>query len=155
MGPGRVALLAMLGIAIPHIWLGPLLVLAFGVSLRVLPLPGDDPTRPLALILPAFTVGSALIAVLTRQTRAALIDVLGEPYITAARARRAAACRCLFSHALRNALLPVMTVAAAQLGALLARRGDRREDLRAPGSRHVVPRGVLRPRHPGGAGLRA
>lgn len=113
------SLLAMLGIAIPHIWLGPLLVLAFGVSLRVLPLPGDDPTRPLALILPAFTVGSALIAVLTRQTRAALIDVLGEPYITAARARGVRPVPLLFSHALRNALLPVMTVAAAQLGALL------------------------------------
>jgi peptide/nickel transport system permease protein len=113
------SLLAMLGIAIPHIWLGPLLVLAFGVSLRVLPLPGDDPTRPLALILPAFTVGSALIAVLTRQTRAALIDVLGEPYITAARARGVRPLPLLFTHALRNALLPVMTVAAAQLGALL------------------------------------
>jgi peptide/nickel transport system permease protein len=111
--------LAMLGIAIPHIWLGPLLVLLFGVSLRALPLPGDDPTRPLALVLPALTVGSALIAVLTRQTRAALIEVLGEPYITAARARGVRPGALLFVHALRNALLPVMTVAAAQLGALL------------------------------------
>jgi peptide/nickel transport system permease protein len=110
---------AMLGIAIPHIWLGPLLVLGFGVFLRVLPLPGDDPTRALGLILPAFTVGSALIAILTRQTRAALIDVLAEPYVTAARARGVGPLRVLFLHALPNALLPVMTVAAAQLGALL------------------------------------
>jgi peptide/nickel transport system permease protein len=112
--------LAMLGIAIPHIWLGPLLVLGLGVKLRLLPLPGDDPTRPLALILPAFTVGTALAAVLTRQTRAALIEVLSEQYILAARARGVSELTLLWKHALRNALLPVMTVAAAQLGALLS-----------------------------------
>jgi len=111
---------AILGIAIPHIWLGPLLVLAFGVTLRLVPLPGDDPTEPLALVLPALTIGSALIAILTRQTRAALIEVLGEQYITAARARGVSRLGVLFQHALRNALLPVMTVAAAQLGGLLS-----------------------------------
>jgi peptide/nickel transport system permease protein len=112
--------LAMLGIAIPNIWLGPLLVLAFGVELRLLPLPGDDPTRPLSMVLPTVTIGMALSAVLTRQTRAALIDVLGEQYILAARARGVSELSLLFKHALRNALLPVMTVAAAQLGALLS-----------------------------------
>jgi peptide/nickel transport system permease protein len=111
---------AILGIAIPHIWLGPLLVLAFGVTLRMVPLPGDDPTEPLALVLPALTIGSGLIAILTRQTRAALIEVLGEQYITAARARGVSGFGVLFQHALRNALLPVMTVAAAQLGGLLS-----------------------------------
>jgi len=111
---------AILGIAIPHIWLGPLLVLAFAVELRVLPLPGDDPTLIAALILPAFTVGTALMAVLTRQTRAALIEVLSEQYILAARARGVGPVALLFRHAMPNALLPVMTVAAAQLGALLS-----------------------------------
>ena len=111
---------AMLGIAIPHIWLGPLLVLAFGVKLRILPLPGDDATRAASLILPALTVGSALVAILTRQTRAALLEVLSEQYILAARARGVSERALLFKHALRNALLPVMTVAAAQLGALLS-----------------------------------
>lgn len=111
---------AATGLAIPHIWLGPLLVLLFGVQLRWLPLPGDDPTEAVALILPAFTVGTALMAILTRQTRAALIQVLGEPYIRAARARGLAAHVVLFKHALRNALLPVMTVVAAQLGGLLS-----------------------------------
>ncbi|MDH5675622.1 MAG: ABC transporter permease [Myxococcales bacterium] len=112
--------LAMLGLAIPNIWLGPLLVLFFGVRLQLLPLPGDDPTRASALVLPAFTVGTALMAILTRQTRAALIEVLGQPYILAARARGVGAPALLFDHALRNALLPVMTVGAAQLGALLS-----------------------------------
>lgn len=111
---------AILGIAIPHIWLGPLLVLLFSVKLRVLPLPGDDSASPIALILPALTVGTALMAILTRQTRAALIEVLSEQYILAARSRGVSPTALLLRHALPNALLPVMTVAAAQLGALLS-----------------------------------
>jgi peptide/nickel transport system permease protein len=111
---------AVAGLAIPNIWLGPLLILAFGVRLRWLPLPGDDLAGPEALILPALTVGTALAAVLTRQTRAALIEVLGQQYITAARARGVASVPLLLRHALRNALLPVMTIGAAQLGALLS-----------------------------------
>ncbi len=112
--------LAVAGLAIPNIWLGPLLILAFGVKLRWLPLPGDDLAGPESLILPAFTVGTALAAVLTRQTRAAMIEVLSQPYITAARARGVPSYRLLLRHALRNSLLPVMTIGAAQLGALLS-----------------------------------
>ncbi len=111
--------LALFGLAVPNIWLGPLLILLFGVWLRVLPLPGDDPSAA-ALVLPALTVGAALTAVLTRQTRAALADILSEPYIRAARARGISEPVLVFRHALRNALLPVMTVAGAQLGALLS-----------------------------------
>jgi peptide/nickel transport system permease protein len=111
---------SMLGIAIPNIWLGPLLVLAFGVQLGWLPLPGDNPTRPEALILPAFTLAAALTAILARQTRSAMNEVLGEQYITAAHARGLSPATILFKHALRNALLPVMTVGTAQLGALLS-----------------------------------
>jgi peptide/nickel transport system permease protein len=113
-------LFALIGVAIPNIWLGPLLVLGFAVELRALPLPGDDASRPLALVLPALTVGAALSAVLTRQTRAALLEVLSEQYILAARARGVGPLALLFRHALRNALLPILTVAAAQLGALLS-----------------------------------
>jgi peptide/nickel transport system permease protein len=113
-------LASMLGLAIPNIWLGPLLVLLFGVQLRWLPLPGDDPTELRALILPTFTIGTALAAILTRQTRSALIDVLGEPYIAAARARGLSETQVLFKHGLRNALGPVLTIATAQLGAVLS-----------------------------------
>lgn len=113
-------LLALLGVAVPAIWLGPLLVLAFGVQLRLLPLPGDQIDSLGALVLPAVTVGMALCAVLTRQTRAALLEVLSEQYILAARARGVPEPTLLFKHALRNALLPITTVAAAQLGALLS-----------------------------------
>ena len=111
---------AVAGLAIPNIWLGPLLILAFGVKLRWLPLPGDDLAGPEALILPAITMGTALAAVLTRQTRAAMIEVLSQQYITAARARGVPSFVLLLRHALRNALLPVMTIGAAQLGALLS-----------------------------------
>lgn len=111
---------AVAGLAIPNIWLGPLLILAFGVKLRWLPLPGDDLAGPEALILPSVTIGTALAAVLTRQTRAAMIGVLSQQYITAARARGVPSTPLLLRHALRNALLPVMTIGAAQLGALLS-----------------------------------
>jgi peptide/nickel transport system permease protein len=111
---------AMLGIAVPHIWLGPLLVLLFGVQLRWFPLPGDNPTQLKALVLPAFTVGTGLAAILTRQTRASLLEVLNEQYIVAAHARGISPITVLFKHALRNALLPVMTVGTAQFGAVLS-----------------------------------
>ncbi len=111
---------ALTGLALPTIWLGPLLVLLFGVELRWLPLPGDDPDSPGALVLPAITVGFALAAGLTRQTRAAMLEVLSMPYVAAARARGVTRPRVFFQHALRNALAPVLTLGAAQLGALLS-----------------------------------
>ncbi|HEY2735572.1 MAG TPA: ABC transporter permease [Polyangiales bacterium] len=111
--------IALLGLAIPNIWLGPLLVLVFGVWLRVLPMPGDD-AGVAALVLPAITLGMALAAVLMRQTRGSLREVLEEPYIRAARARGVSEFALVVKHALRNAMLPVLTVAGAQLGALLS-----------------------------------
>jgi len=111
---------AVLGLAIPTIWLGPLLILLFGVELRWLPLPGDDAAGAEALVLPSVTLGAALAAILTRQTRASMIDVLSEQYVLAARARGVPRHRVVLKHALRNALLPVLTVGAVQLGALLS-----------------------------------
>jgi peptide/nickel transport system permease protein len=111
---------ALTGLALPTIWLGPLLVLGFAVKLRWLPLPGDHAAGLSALVLPALTVGTALAAALTRQTRAAMIEVLSQPYIAAARARGVPGSRVFFQHALRNALMPVLTVGASQLGALLS-----------------------------------
>ncbi len=113
------SVVALLGIAMPVIFLGPLLVLAFSVELRWLPLPGDDSTGFRGLVLPAITVGAALAAILTRQTRASMIEVLREQYVLAARARGVAGWKVVIVHGLRNALLPVMTVGAAQLGAVL------------------------------------
>ena len=122
--PDRLAsTVAVLGLAIPNIWLGPLLVLLFAVQLRWLPLPGDDAAGLASLVLPAITLGTALAASLTRQTRASLAEVLSRPYVLAAHARGLPPRRVYFRHALRNAALPVLTVGAAQLGALLSGTG--------------------------------
>jgi ABC-type dipeptide/oligopeptide/nickel transport system permease component len=118
--PDRVArVVALSGVALPTIWLGPLLVLLFAVELRVLPMPGDDEGGPLSLVLPSITIGAALAAALTRQTRGAMIESLAEPYVTASRARGLSRWRAAIAHGLRNALVPVVTVSASQLGALL------------------------------------
>ena len=111
---------AVLGLAIPNIWLGPLLILAFAVQLRWLPLPGDDAIGAVGLVLPAITLGTAFAAVLTRQTRAALLEVSHQPHVMAARARGLSGAVVMRRHILRNAWLPILTVAAAQLGALLS-----------------------------------
>lgn len=114
------SVVALSGLALPTIWLGPLLILLFCVKLRVLPMPGDESASTSALILPALTIGLALSASLTRQTRSAMLEVLAMPYVAAARARGVRSVTVLFKHALRNALLPVVTLAAAQLSALLS-----------------------------------
>ena len=111
---------AALGLAIPNIWLGPLLILIFAVKLGSLPIPGDDSSGMLGLILPSITLGTSLAAILTRQIRGSLGDVLGEAYIVAARARGVGKVAVLVRHGLPNALLPVITLGAAQLGALLS-----------------------------------
>ena len=135
--------IAVVGIAIPNIWLGPILILVFAVNLRWLPLPGDDHAGLAGLILPAFTIGTALAAILTRQTRASMVEILSQQYIVAARARGLSELRVLSKHALRNALLPVLTVGAAQLGALLSGAVITEKNLRAPRHRHALSRRVF------------
>lgn len=108
---------AMVGVAIPNFWLGPLLVLLFSFYLGWFPVSGM--TGPLSLVLPAITLGTALAALQSRMIRTSLLEVLGENYIVAARARGLGEARVVLGHALRNALLPVTAVLGAQLGALL------------------------------------
>lgn len=117
---GAASTLALIGLAIPAIWMGPMLVLVFAVELRWLPLPGDEVEGARALLLPSITIGAMLAAILTRQTRAAMLDVLSEQFVLAARARGLSSFVVLIKHALRNALLPVLTVGAAQLGGVLS-----------------------------------
>ncbi|MCA9580673.1 MAG: ABC transporter permease [Myxococcales bacterium] len=111
---------SIVGLAIPNIWLGPLLLLVFSVKLRWLPLPGGDAHPIAAIVLPVITLGTAMAAILARQTRATLLEVLHQQYILAARARGLSEGIVVLKHGLRNALIPVATVGAAQLGALLS-----------------------------------
>lgn len=111
---------SLLGIAIPSMWLGPLLLAFFYVRLGWLPGPADPPSAPGALVLPSLTLATHLAAMLARMTRSSLLDVTSEDFIRTARAKGLSQGAVLRRHALRNALLPVVTVAGIQLGALLA-----------------------------------
>lgn len=109
--------LALVGISVPGFWLGPLLALVFAVELGWLPVSGRG--TPAHLVLPAVTLGSALAAILARMTRASVLEELREQYVVAARARGASRVRAIVVHALRNSLIPVVTILGLQLGAVL------------------------------------
>jgi peptide/nickel transport system permease protein len=109
--------LSLAGISMPNFWLGPLLAIVFAVKLGWLPVSGSGTT--LSLVLPAATLGAALAAILARMTRASLIDELRELYVLAARARGFSETRAVVAHALRNSLIPVVTIIGLQFGSVL------------------------------------
>ncbi len=111
-------LMALLGISIPHFYLGPLLILFFSIKLGWLPVSGDE--SPWAIILPAITLGTALAAMLSRMTRATMLDVLRADYVRTARAKGLSEPVVILKHAFRSALIPVVTILGLQFGALLA-----------------------------------
>lgn len=116
---------SMLGVAMPNFWLGLVLIIVFGLELRWLPIRGmgdlGDGLWDFVshLILPSVTLGTALAAILTRLTRNAMLDVLQEDFVRTARAKGVTGRSVLFKHGLRNAVMPVVTTAGLQFGALL------------------------------------
>ena len=110
-------LLSLAGVSMPTFFLGLLLMLVFSVWLNWLPLSGKDTW--LHYILPAITLSTASIAVISRIMHASLIEVLGEDYVRTARAKGQRESLVIWRHAVRNALIPVVTVAGLQLGYLL------------------------------------
>lgn len=108
---------SLVGVSMPNFWLGPLLAILFAVTLGWLPVSGTGTWQH--LVLPAVTLGAALSAVLTRMTRASLIEELRELYVLAARARGLSRARAIGVHALRNSLIPVVTILGLQFGAVL------------------------------------
>jgi peptide/nickel transport system permease protein len=117
--------IAMLGLAVPFFWAGILLIMVFSIHLNWLPSSGYvpffvDPIGNLkAMVLPTITLGSTLAALVMRQTRSAMLEVMSADYIRTARAKGGREPRVIFHHALRNALLPVITVVGLQVGTLL------------------------------------
>ncbi len=109
---------ALLGAAMPSFWLGPLLIIAFAIELQVLPVSGRGGLAH--LVLPACTLGFGMAAILTRMTRASVLECVGEDYVRTARAKGVGRVRALTRHALANALGPVVTILGLQFGALLA-----------------------------------
>ena len=108
---------ALAGVSIPNFWLGPLLAIVFAVELGWLPVSGRGTL--VHLILPAVSLGLALAAILARMTRVSLLDELRELYVRAARARGVSRVAAVTVHALRNSLVPLLTIVALQFGAVL------------------------------------
>lgn len=115
-----IRVLAMIGISMPVFWFGLLLMLLLSLQLGWLP-PGGSPRNfgLRAYILPALTLGLSNAALLTRMTRSAMLEVLGQDYIRTAHAKGLRPARVHFRHAFRNAVIPVITIVGLQFGALL------------------------------------
>ncbi|HKT50144.1 MAG TPA: ABC transporter permease [Candidatus Angelobacter sp.] len=109
---------SLLGLSFPNFALGPILILFFAIYLGLLPVSGSG--SPAHLVLPAITMGGALAAILTRMVRTAMLEELSQDYIRTARAKGLPENVVVYKHALRNALVPVLTVVGLQFGALLA-----------------------------------
>jgi ABC-type dipeptide/oligopeptide/nickel transport system permease component len=108
---------SLAGVSIPNFWSGPLLAIVFAVELGWLPVSGRGTVAH--LVLPAVSLGLALAAILARMTRASLLDELRELYVRAARARGVSRAVAITGHALRNSMVPLLTIIALQFGAVL------------------------------------
>jgi peptide/nickel transport system permease protein len=112
------SVVSLFGLSFPNFALGPILILFFAIELGWLPVSGSGSLAH--LVLPAVTMGSALAAILTRMVRTSMLEELGQDYIRTARAKGLPERTVVYRHALRNAMLPVVTVLGLQFGALLA-----------------------------------
>ncbi len=112
------SVVSLFGLSFPNFALGPILILLFSIKLGLLPVSGSGTMAH--LVLPAVTMGGALAAILTRMVRTSMLEELGQDYIRTARAKGLTERAVVYRHALRNAMLPVLTVLGLQFGALLA-----------------------------------
>ena len=113
-----ISVVSLFGLSFPNFALGPILILLFSIKLGLLPVSGSGTFAN--LVLPAVTMGSALAAILTRMVRTSMLEELSQDYIRTARAKGLAETTAVYRHALRNAMIPVITVLGLQFGALLA-----------------------------------
>ncbi|HET6841786.1 MAG TPA: nickel ABC transporter permease [Candidatus Angelobacter sp.] len=112
------SLVSLWGLSFPNFALGPVLILFFSIHLALLPVSGAGTMAH--YVLPAVTLGGSLAAILTRMVRTSMLEELGQDYIRTARAKGLSENVVVYKHALRNALVPVLTVVGLQFGALLA-----------------------------------
>lgn len=112
------SVVALIGISLPSFVIGPMLVYVFAVKLRLLAPSGRFEWSD--ILLPAFTLGAALSAILTRMVRSSVIEELGEDYVRTARAKGLSERTVIYKHVLKNGLIPVVTILGLQLGILLA-----------------------------------
>lgn len=108
---------AVLGVSMPIFWFGLMLMMVFSVWLGILPATGAGSLKQ--LILPAIALGSVSTAIIARQTRSSMVEVMGRDYVRTARAKGVAEYQVVIRHALKNAMIPTVTVAGLQVGYLL------------------------------------
>ncbi len=109
--------LALLGLSIPNFWLGLMLILAFSLYIKIFPSGGIDGFK--SVILPAITIGTGLTATITRTTRSSMVDVLSQDYLRTARSKGVPEKKVINKHALKNALIPIITVSGSQFAGTL------------------------------------
>jgi peptide/nickel transport system permease protein len=109
---------AIIGISIPGFWLGLMIMLFFGVRLEWFPVSGATSWRH--VIMPALTLGLISSAIIARLTRASMLDALNQDYVRTARAKGLGSFHVVVRHALRNAMIPVVTIVGLQVGGLLS-----------------------------------
>jgi peptide/nickel transport system permease protein len=110
--------ISLLGISIPHFVLGPLLIIGLAIGWPLLPVSGMGDWSH--LVLPTITLGTALAAVLVRMIRSSMVNEFSRPYVITARAKGLSRRRVIYLHALKNGLMPVVTILGLQFGGLLA-----------------------------------
>lgn len=113
-----ISFVSLLGLSFPNFALGPVLILFFAIRLGWLPVSGSGTWAH--FVLPSITMGGALAAILARMVRTAMLEELGQDYIRTARAKGLPERTVVYRHALRNAMIPVLTVIGLQFGAMLA-----------------------------------
>jgi len=139
----------MFAMAMPSFWLAMLLIMLFAVRLRWLPPSGyvpffTDPLENLRLmLLPSITVGTILAGLILRQTRASMLAVLSADYVRTARAKGLGETRVIIRHALRNALIPIVTVVGLQMGAMLGGAAITESIFGLPGLGQMVVNGIF------------
>ncbi|HUP50434.1 MAG TPA: ABC transporter permease [Thermoanaerobaculia bacterium] len=109
---------ALIGVSMPSFWFGPLLIIAFAINREWFPVSGREAGLR-SLVLPSLTMGLSLAAILTRMIRVSLAEELTQLYVTTAIAKGVTKAKAIFAHALKNAMIPVITVLALQFGSLL------------------------------------
>lgn len=110
-------ILALLGLSMPNFWLGLLLIMVFSLKLGWFPSGGSEGVR--SIILPAVTVGTGLAALMTRTTRSSMLDVIRQDYLRTARSKGVSEKKVIRKHALKNALIPIITVFGIQFSNVL------------------------------------
>jgi peptide/nickel transport system permease protein/oligopeptide transport system permease protein len=108
---------SVFGVSMPVYWLGLMMIIVFAIDFHLLPAAGAD--DPASILMPAVTLALFSLGLIARMTRSSMLEVLGQDYVRTARAKGAPFRSVVFRHALRNALLPILTVIGLQFGALL------------------------------------